>query len=296
MLTTIATCAFPGTYDVDKNVELHLTYIDEAAAAGAALVVFPECSLQGYPPAFNSAATSEILKQFYATAERVDDGPGVARIVAKARQRGVFVVFGLNEATDRPGVIYNTMVLTGPDGLVGTFRKVHLGITEQLFWRRGDDWPVYDTPLGRIGMLICYDKAWPETCRELTLRGADLLVMSTAWALLEAGKPDGDVTVEHYCLYDRVRAAENSRWFISSNLVGELGGLDFFGLSQIVDPLGTVVASTGTINAGLAMATVDLRAGIESAYEVTQGPYLIRDRRAETYRALNGQLPVSVDG
>jgi predicted amidohydrolase len=145
-------------------------------------------------------------------------------------------------------------------------------------------------------MLICYDKAWPEASRELTLRGADLLVMSTAWALLHPGHRDDDIMVEQYRLYDRVRAMENARWFISSNFVGELGGLEFFGLSQIIDPLGNVVASTGTADAGLAVATVDIAAGIRSAYEVAQGPYLIRDRRPETYRALAGELPAAVDG
>jgi predicted amidohydrolase len=295
METTIATCAFPATYDVDKNVELHLSYIDDAADAGASLVVFPECSLQGYPADFRATATSEVLDRFYETVEPID-GPNVARIVEHAAARGLCVVFGLNEATARPGVVYNSTVLAGPGGIVGTYRKVHVGITEQVFWRRGDDWPVYDTPLGAIGMLICYDKAWPETCRELTLRGADVLVMSTAWMLQHPGAGDDDIMLQQYRLYDRVRAMENSRWFVSSNLVGELGGIEFFGLSQIIDPLGKVVASTGTMQAGLAIATVDIAAGILSANRVNQGAHLVRDRRPETYTALVGQYRGAVDG
>ena len=293
---TIATCAFPGTYDVDKNVELHLSYIDEAAAAGASLVVFPECSLQGYPPDFKAWEAGDVLGPFYATAEPVDGGANVARILDHARARGVWVVFGLNEATDRAGVIYNTMVLAGPHGVAGTYRKVHVAITEQVFWRRGADWPVYDTPWGRVGMLICYDKAWPESCRELTLRGADLLIMSTAWARHRLGSGDDDVMLDQYRLYDRVRAMENARWFVSSNLIGELGGLDFFGMSQIVDPLGRVVASTGSANAGLAIATLDIDAGILAANSVNQGAHLVRDRRPETYRALAGEYAGAVDG
>ncbi len=234
--TKIATCAFPGTYDVDKSVELHLSYIEEAAAAGASMVVFPECSLQGYPADFRASDAKASLTPFLKTVEKIADGPHVALIAAKAIECGIHVIYGMNEATDRPGVIYNSMVLTGPEGLIGVFRKVHVGITEQVFWRRGDDWPVYDTPFGKIGMLICYDKAWPEACRELTLRGADLLVMSTAWSLHNPVDGDDDIWVEQYKLYDQVRAVENSRWFISSNFVGELGGLHFFGLSQIIDP------------------------------------------------------------
>jgi predicted amidohydrolase len=291
----IATSAFPATYDVDKNVELHLSYIEEAAAAGVSLVVFPECSLQGYPPDFRAWDAGEALDRFYTTAEPVDGGRNVARIVAKAAECGVWVIFGLNESTDRKGVIYNTMVLAGPDGVVGTYRKVHVGITEQVFWRRGDAWPVFETPLGRIGMLICYDKAWPESCRELTLRGAELLVMSTAWARQQAGSGDDDIMLEQYRAYDQVRAMENSRWFVSSNLVGELGGLDFFGLSQIVDPLGHVVSTTGTSHAGLALAEVDIEAGILAANKVNQGAHLVRDRRPETYTALSGAHPAVGD-
>jgi predicted amidohydrolase len=295
-MTTIATCAFPGTYDVEKSVEQHLRYIDEAAAGGAALVVFPECSLQGYPPDFQASKAAAVLEPFYASAETVDGGPNVARLVEHAKARGIHVIFGMNEAGDRPGVVYNSMVLTGPGGVVGVFRKVHVGITEQVFWRRGDDWPVFDTPLGRIGMLICYDKAWPETCRELTLRGADILVMSTAWSLSDPEAGDSDVWLDQYTLYDRVRAAENSRWFVSSNFVGELGGLEFFGMSQIVDPLGRVVATTGTDRVGLVFADVDVAAGIRAACAVGQGAYLVRDRRPETYKALAGTLPIAIDG
>jgi predicted amidohydrolase len=295
MDVTIATCAFPATYDVEKNVELHLSYIDEAVAASASLVVFPECSLQGYPPDFRAGGAADVLRQFHATAEPVA-GPHAQQIVSAAAARGVLVVFGLNEATERPGVVYNTMILGGPGGVIGTYRKVHVAITEQVFWRRGDDWPVYDTELGRIGMLICYDKAWPESCRELTLRGADMLVMSTAWARQHAGAGIDDVMVDQYLVYDRARAMENCRWFVSSNLVGELGGVEFFGLSQIVDPIGRVVATTGIDTSGLAVATVDLAQGVLDANEVNQGAHLIRDRRPETYTASSGASPIAIDG
>jgi predicted amidohydrolase len=295
--TTIATCAFPPTYDVAKSVEMHLTYIDEAADLGADLVVFPETSLQGYPPDVRLTDTEDAIKQLYAVAEPVPGGPNVDTIATKAIERGIHVVYGLTEASDRPGVVYNTMVLTGPDGLVGTFRKVHVGITEQLFWRRGDDWPVYDTPFGRVGMLICYDKMWPETCRELTLRGADLLIMSTAWPMLSNhGEGEDNLWVRQYAALDKVRALENSRWFVSSNLIGELGGIEFFGMSQIVDPFGDVIATTGTDTVGLVHATVDVQGRIRDARASTQGPHLIRDRRPETYKALRGEIPIAIDG
>jgi predicted amidohydrolase len=295
--TRIATCAFPGTYDVDKNVELHLAYMEEAAGAGASLVVFPETSLQGYPPDFQVSNTEDLLHRMQAAAESVPDGPNVRELISAAHKLGIHVVFGLTEAGQQPGILYNTLVLAGPTGFIGSYRKVHLVVTERVFWRPGNDWPVFDTAIGKIGMLICYDKVWPEACRELTLSGAELLIMGTAWASMpEDREGEDNLSTRQYELFDRVRAAENGRWFISSNFAGELGGSTFIGLSQIVDPVGDVVATSGTANTGLVIADIDIAAGLANAGRLVMGSFLIRDRRPETYRVLSGSLPVVVDG
>jgi predicted amidohydrolase len=296
-MTVIATCAFPPTYDVAKSVELHLSYIEEAAAAGADLVVFPETSLQGYPANFSVMDAETDIKKMYDVAELVPGGPSVDAIAAKASEKGIHVIYGLTEASDRPGVVYNTMVLTGPDGYIGKFRKVHVGLSEQMVWRPGSDWPVFETPFGRIGMLICYDKAFPESCRELTLRGADILVMSTAWPLMPGhGTGTDNLWVQQYDAFERVRAMENGRWFVSSNFIGELGGIEFFGMSQIINPVGEVVATTGTETVGLVTAEIDVFGGMADARAAMQGAFLVRDRRPDTYLVLGGELPVAVDG
>jgi predicted amidohydrolase len=296
-MTVIATCAFPPTYDVAKSVELHLSYIEEAAAAGADLVVFPETSIQGYPANFSVMDAEADIKKMYEVAELVPGGPSVDAIADKAREKGIHVIYGLTEASDRPGVVYNTMVLTGPDGYIGKFRKVHVGLSEQMVWRTGDDWPVFETPFGRIGMLICYDKAFPESCRELTLRGADILVMSTAWPLMPGhGTGTDNLWVQQYDAFERVRAMENGRWFVSSNFIGELGGIEFFGMSQIINPVGEVVATTGTETVGLVTAEIDVFGGMADARAAMQGAFLVRDRRPDTYLVLGGELPVAVDG
>jgi predicted amidohydrolase len=296
-MTVIATCAFPPTYDVAKSVELHLSYIEEAAAAGADLVVFPETSIQGYPANFSVMEAEADIKKMYEVAELVPGGPSVDAIADKAREKGIHVIYGLTEASDRPGVVYNTMVLTGPDGYIGQFRKVHVGLSEQMVWRTGDDWPVFETPFGRIGMLICYDKAFPESCRELTLRGADILVMSTAWPLMPGhGTGTDNLWVQQYDAFERVRAMENGRWFVSSNFIGELGGIEFFGMSQIINPVGEVVATTGTETVGLVTAEIDVFGGMADARAAMQGAFLVRDRRPDTYLVLGGELPVAVDG
>jgi predicted amidohydrolase len=295
-MTKIATVAFEGTYDVELNTKSHISLMEEAAASGAKLVVFPEISLQGYPPDL-TRVYPERIKAAFDNAEQVPDGPHVLAIAARAQELGIYVIYGLNELGTSPGVIYNTMVLTGPDGFVGSYRKVHVGITEQLTWRRGNDWPVFDTEIGRIGMLICYDKMWPESTRELMLRGADILVMSTAWPMVFGEQdPETNLWAELYRLYDRARAAENSRWFVSSNFAGDLGGARFIGLSQIVDPCGRVVATTGPLTPGMAIADVDIAEGIAQANATFMGARLVRDRRPDTYLASSGRLPLAVDG
>ena len=286
-MTTIATWAFAGTYDAGLSLKKHLSCLEEAAKAGAELVVFPETSLQGYPAVLAHGQDREVLRSVYEAAEP-PDGPRVTELAAAARDLGVHVSFGMTERGARPGVVFNSTVLAGPGGIVGTYRKVHVGITEQVIWSRGQHWPVYDTPLGRIGMLICYDQAWPESCRELTLRGAELLVMSTAWSLRPDEKAaDESLAVEHYLLFGKARAVENQRWFISANFAGPLGGLTFFGHSQVIDPLGRVVAASGSSQEqSMVLADIDVRGGIEGAQARSRGPRLWRDRRPETYTSI----------
>jgi len=290
-MTLIATWAFVGTYDTDASLKKHLSCLEEAAQAGAELVVFPETSLQGYPAVLARGQEQGVLLSAYEAAEPLD-GPRVSELARAARDLGLHVIFGMTERGSRPGVLFNSTVLAGPGGILGTYRKVHVGITEQVIWSRGHDWPVFDTPIGRIGMLICYDQAWPESCRELTLRGADLLVMSTAWSMRpDEDSPDTSLSVEHYLLYGKTRAVENQRWFISSNFTGPLGGLSFFGHSQVIDPLGQLAAATGSKpEQSMALADIDVRGGIEAAHAHSYGPRLWRDRRPETYASIGAAV------
>ena len=296
-MTTLAACALVGGYDVAANLDAHLRYIDEAAGRGAELVVFPEVSLHGYPQDVTSAELGPVLERVYAAAEPVPEGPSVRALADRARRRGVHVVYGLHEAGERRGIVYNTTVLTGPAGHIGSYRKVHVGVAERLVWRLGHEWPVFETALGRIGMLICWDAEFPESARELTLRGAELLVVSSAWDRFgHDGEPGASVSEQLYELYLRARAAENGRWLVAANYVGELGGRHYIGAGQIVSPLGAVLATSGVGAAGLALASVEVERGIAAAYAAWEGPYLIRDRRPETYSALGGALAPAIDG
>jgi predicted amidohydrolase len=296
-LIRVATCAFPTSLPVDKSVELHLALIGEAKAAGASLVVFPETGLQGYPSDAPPEGRLAQLREMQRTAEAVPTGPRVAELIAAAVAHDIHVVFGLTEASEQPGILYNTLVLAGPDGYIGSYRKVHLTVGEHVYWRQGREWPVFDTAIGKIGLLICWDKMFPESCRELTFGGAEILVMGTAWPEFPDGTTGRDNSwVAQYEMLDRVRAMENGRWFISANLVGDVDGSRFFGLSQVVDPVGRAVASTGLYESGLAFADIDVAGGLAEVSAMLQGPYVVRDRRPETYRRTSGIDPILIEG
>jgi predicted amidohydrolase len=273
IMIDVATVAFAGSWSTEKNLNAMCAHIEQAAELGADLVVFPEIALHGYRNAPN--AEREILSDIYQQAENVPDGPSVAALRALARRLGIHVIYGLHERGERPGEIYNSAVLTGPNGHIGVYRKVHVAVTERSVWLPGSSWPVFETDIGRIGLLICWDKVWPESARELTLGGADMLVVIAAWPIHQ----------DFYETFDKVRALENARWLISSNWTGELGGSGYFGIAQIVDPEGRTVATTGVCKAAdMAIASIEVRAGIESALANFGGARLERDRRPATYR------------
>jgi predicted amidohydrolase len=242
-------------HDKEENLAKYMQYIDEAAAQGVRLIVFPEQSLQGYLYGLDHSFTAEELDYHYRNAEPIP-GESTNKLVEKAREKSMYIVFGLTE--ERQGafspLLLNSAVAVGPEGLVGVYRKVHLPGDERHIYRRGDSWPVLETELGRLGMLICWDAAFPESARELTLRGAEILVMPTAWPKGASG---------HYDLFTRARAAENCRWFIAANQVGKCdkGQMEYYGHSRIVDPRGMIVADSGE-EEGLTVVTIEVKEGI----------------------------------
>ncbi|MCS5992087.1 carbon-nitrogen hydrolase family protein [Klebsiella variicola subsp. variicola] len=246
-ITTIASITLPAFYDKARNLNNLLSWMEQAAQEGADLVVFPEQVLQGYLPDtlnWNGEAVAWQMAQ----AEVVTEGESVQAMQKLATQLGLHVVFGMTERhPERAEVLFNSAVLLGPDGLIGVYRKVHQPGDEKHVYYPGSDFPVFPTPIGRIGMLICYDKVFPESTRELALKGADIMIMPTAWGYAGDGSAgDADPMVDSYTLFGRVRALENQCWMIESNLCGLHGNLHYHGHSRIIDPLGHIVADSGS--------------------------------------------------
>jgi 5-aminopentanamidase len=259
----------PKLAEPERNLEACLARLEEAAAAGAELLVLPECAIPGYM--FESA------EEALPFAEEVP-GPSSEVLERESRRLGMHVVCGLLE---RDGdTLRNAAVLVGPDGLVGTYRKTHLpflGVDRFVF--PGDELTVYDTPLGRIGVEICYDLRFPEVTRTLALRGADIVAHPTNFPI--AAKLQTElITV--------ARAAENRIYLLTANRVGKERSGEFCGWSQIVDPYGTRLAEAGETEEALLVADVDVEKARDKDY-VIPGEYelyLFGHRRPELYGLL----------
>lgn len=259
----------PKLAEKERNLEACVARAEEAAAQGAELLVLPECAIPGYM--FESA--EEALPY----AEEIP-GPSTEALEREARRLGLHLVCGLLE---RDGdALRNAAVLVGSEGLIGTYRKTHLPfLGVDRFVVPGDELGVWDTPLGRIGVEICYDLRFPEVTRTLALRGADIVAHPTNFPM--AAKVQTEVIT-------LARAAENRIYLLTANRVGKERWGEFCGWSQIVDPYGTRLAEAGETEEALLVAEVELEKARDKDY-VIPGEYelyLFGHRRPELYGAL----------
>lgn len=246
-VVTVA-CANFASVPRDKaaTVAKVVSVMEEAASRGADLVVFPELALGSWGECLDCAAAHAPCGWHLEQAE-LADGPACETIAGAARSLGIHVIYGFEElhSHDRT-VIHNSANVVSPRGLVGTYRKLHLGIPlETDRFTPGDALPVFDTELGPIGISICYDfYNNPELCRVLALKGARLLVNPTGRSDL----PRARENLEHATL---VRAQENLVFAASANRVGDAHGPPTWaGGSVIGGPefpgFGVVLAQAGT--------------------------------------------------
>jgi predicted amidohydrolase len=248
-----AVAAMQVMHDKSLNLEKYRWFVAEAAAQEADLLVLPEASLQGFLFRLDHCFDPQESRYHWENAEPVP-GPSTELIASWASEQQLYIIFGLFERVDYADtpVLHNSAVLVGPEGYIGTFRKVHQPSEELHYYQPGRDWPVFETALGQIGMLICYDQCFPEAARELTLRGAEILAIPNAWPKSDPASDD------RYDFYGRSRAAENCRWVLQSNQAGpsDRGDFEYLGYSRIVDPTGLVAAFTPLGQEGIALAEI----------------------------------------
>jgi len=267
----------PKLMKIRENLESMVSAVKKAADNQANLIIPPECSLTGYM--FSSR------EEALPFAETIP-GPSTERFISLCRKLKVYVVFGLLEKEGKR--LFNALTFIGPRGLIGSYRKNHLPfLGVDRFVDIGDrPFQVHPTPIGNIGLHICYDILFPESARVMTLLGADILVLSSNFV---HGRGE---TLN--CLV-RSRAIENKVHVISANRVGTERGFNFAGLSNIVDATGEILSIASADKEEIIYADVSLemarqkhRVFIPSEWEIDN----IRDRRPEIYDIITRKNPV----
>src|SRR5262245_37294458 len=255
----------------DLNLAMIADLSARARDAGARLAIFPECAVSGY--CFDS------LEEALEVAEPVP-GPSTEALVAIAGRLNLQLVVGMLEQAG--GRLYNVAALVGPNGLIGTYRKIHLPfLGVDRFTAHGrDGFQVYDTQLARIGVNICYDCSFPESARVMMLDGADLIALPTNWP--ESGGCAGpDFVVP-------TPALENTVYYAAVNRVGTERGVRFIGRSSIVDPYGKTLAAADDSEQ---MLLAEIDPGLSRDKHIVRVPgeheiNRLNDRRPDQYAAL----------
>lgn len=230
------------------------------------LIVFPEYALSGSHPSPDQVAD---------TAEPFN-GPSTKEMAAYARENNVFIVFGYLEKQIDTDILYNSAVLIDNKGqALGQYRKTHLVEAEKPVIQKGNlSYPVFDTEIGKIGIMICWDSAFPEVARTLALKGADYLVIPAAWE-----KPQQ----RDWDLVQSARAFDNVIFTACCNLVGKDVDLEFFGRSRITGPTGEILSDVIEDEEAIISASFDM----DEKQALREGYYaLLKDRRPDTYMEL----------
>lgn len=262
--------------DIDRSLEKMSGIVDDARAAGVELLVFPDATLGGYLSDLRHPDAHALPPGL------AEDAFEIGRVVAMARE--MVVCFGYTEeaVVDGKPVHYNAALCVNGDGVLGRHRKVHQPAGEALAYRAGDTFSAFDTPVGRMGMLIDYDKTFPEAARSLALDGAHVVACLSAWPASltdRASRLPQDRQSRLFDLYDSARAAENQIVWVSSNQTGVMGGLRFLGQAKVVGPGGDVLAKTWSKGA-LAVAEIDVEAEIARSRRIL---HHLKERTPSSY-------------
>lgn len=254
--------------DPTENAARAISHLERFAGERPLLVVFPEAYLTGYVVDSLEAAREIAI-------DLSPDSPYVRDLRRACQSLGVFAVVGAIGRDE--GRVLNSALLFCPSGEVHRYDKTHLPfLGVDRFVTPGGALPVFETSIGRVGVLICYDLRVPEAARELALNGADLIVLPTNW-------PEGaEMTPTHVA---PARALENRVFVATCNRVGTEGGVRFIGQSGIYDVMGGTIVTAGD-GPETITTEVDLALARQKRSVIRPGEYeldVMGSRRPELY-------------
>jgi len=274
--------------DPAENLATATAGIREAAARGARLVCLPELFRTRYFCQGEDAAAFDL-------AEPVP-GPTTETLARLARELGIVVVGSIFERR-AAGVYHNTAVILDADGaLRGLYRKMHIPddplYYEKFYFTPGDlGFPAFDTAVGRIGTLVCWDQWYPEGARLAALAGANVLLYPTAIGWHPAEKAEhGAAQLAAWQTVQRAHAIANGVYVAAVNRVGHEGaadgGLEFWGASFACDPFGIVLAEASATREEVLVVECDLA----RQEDVRRSWPFLRDRRIDAYAGITKRL------
>jgi N-carbamoylputrescine amidase len=281
--------------DPEKNLETALDRIREAAVRGAQVVCLPELFQTQYFCQREDAALFDLAEPI--------PGPASSKLSALAKELRIVVIGSLFEKR-APGVYHNTAVLFDTSGeLRGLYRKMHIPddplYYEKYYFTPGDlGFKAFNTELGRLGTLVCWDQWYPEGARLTALQGAEVLFYPTAIGWHPAEKAEfGESQHDAWRTIQRAHAIANGVYVAVVNRVGfETGnirgnaasgaGLEFWGGSFLSDPFGRVIAEGSHDKEEILVGEVDLRV----LEDVRRNWPFLRDRRIDSYASITSRM------
>jgi len=284
-----------ATPDPEKNLQRAIDRVHQAAARGAQIVCLPELFQTQYFCQREDAALFDLAEPI--------PGPTTAHLSEVAKQLKVVLVASLFEKR-APGVYHNTAVMIDSDGsLRGIYRKMHIPddplYYEKFYFTPGDlGFKAFDTQVGRVGTLVCWDQWYPEGARLTALQGAQLLFFPTAIGWHPDEKAQfGQAQYDAWQTIQRAHAIANGVYVAAVNRVGfEEGdvrgnkasgkGLEFWGGSFLADPFGRIIALASHDKEEILIGDVDLRA----LEDIRRNWPFLRDRRIDAYAPITSRL------
>ena len=250
-------------------------------------MLFPELSLTGFIPNHPPSEHETWLRRALGEARRLAislDNSSIAKLSELAAQLDAWLCFGLLE--DAGNRLFNAQLLVGPEGIAGHWRKLHIPMFEMPFYNGGQTAPVVDTPLGRVGVNICFDAMLPESTRLLAVRNVEIVLMPFA-ADPPPRTPDGWAAWAGGAI--RARAQENGVYVVACNYVGQV---ECAGVQQslpggglVVSPRGETIMQWNSPAGEPGLIVADLTAA-ELQTARAEPEYLYRFRRPELYGPL----------
>lgn len=229
----------PNLLDKKANLKKIAEIMEKASKKNVEFAVFPECCLTGYDLSLEEAKGIAITLP----------GSETEFLGVLCQKFNMYIVVGSVVAEENEK-FYNEAILIGPEGLVGSYRKTHmpfLGVDR--FLNAGDKFPViFDTKVGKIGLMVCYDVFFPEAARLHGIYGAQIVAIPTAWL----------ASHDQYPEFVRARASENDIYVIGTNWVGEERGSKYLGCATIAGPSGEILARGSNSEEEVLCAEIDL--------------------------------------